>query len=266
MSPYQFVDRLSPFTSKSEASRPVYAVTPADLEAGSLPAEVSGWAKAAGFKAESGALLLVPGASGELASALFGLGSEPTDAPFAAGRLARSLPTGDWHIESAALAAEKFALGFGLGTYAFTRYLKDKPQEAKLALSERVDAADLERQLAAVFLARDLINTPTNDMGPENLEAAFRALGKHYGAEVSAIIGDDLLAQNFPLIHTVGRASAQAPRLLEMRWGRKGAKTITLIGKGVCFDTGGLDIKPAASMLLMKKDMGTGADDHGCRP
>jgi len=260
MSPYQFIDRPSPFTTKSAGSRPVYAVTPADLEAGSLPEKVAGWAKAAGFKAESGAFLLVPGASGELSAALFGLGAEPADAPFATGKLAGSLPAGDWHLESTALAAEKLAFGFGLGTYAFTRYLKDKPQEAKLALGEGIDAADLERRLAAVFLARDLINTPTNDMGPENLEAAFRALGKHYGAEVSSIVGDDLLAQNFPLIHTVGRASAQAPRLLEMRWGRKGAKTITLVGKGVCFDTGGLDIKPAASMLLMKKDMGGAAN------
>lgn len=260
MSPYQFIDRPSPFTAKSAMSRPVYAVTPADLDTGLLPADVSGWAKAAGFKAESGALLLVPGASGELASALFGLGKEPADTPFAAGKLGRSLPAGQWHIESTALAAEKLALGFGLGTYAFTRYLKEKPQEATLALPEDADAADLDRQLAAVFLARDLINTPTNDMGPENLEAAFRALAKHYGAEASSIVGEDLLTQNFPLIHTVGRASAQAPRLLDMRWGRKGAKTITLVGKGVCFDTGGLDIKPAASMLLMKKDMGGAAN------
>ncbi|MEB2844948.1 leucyl aminopeptidase family protein [Rhizobiales bacterium RZME27] len=260
MSPYQFTDRPSPFVAKTAASRPVYAVTPADLEAGSLPTEASNWARSAGFKAESGAFLLVPGASGELASALFGLGSEPADAPYATGKLARSLPAGEWYIESSALAAEKLAFGFGLGSYSFNRYLKDKPQEAKLALGQDVDAADLDRQLAAVFLARDLINTPTNDMGPENLEAAFRALGKHYDAEVSAIVGEDLLARNFPLIHTVGRASAQAPRLLEMRWGRKGAKTITLVGKGVCFDTGGLDIKPAASMLLMKKDMGGAAN------
>ncbi len=260
MSPYQFIDRSSPFTTKSAASRPVYAVTPVDLEAGSLPARVGEWAKAAGFKAESGAVLLVPGASGDLESALFGLGAEPTDAPFATGKLARSLPAGDWHIVTSALAAEKLALGFGLGAYAFNRYRKDKPQEARLALGEGVDSADLERQLAAVYLARDLINTPTNDMGPDDLEAAFRALGKHYGADVSSIVGDDLIAQNFPLIHTVGRASAQAPRLLDMRWGRKGARKITLVGKGVCFDTGGLDIKPAASMLLMKKDMGGAAN------
>lgn len=263
MSPYQFIDRSSPFASKSTASRPIHAVTPADLDAGTLPAQVSAWAKQAGFKAESGALLLVPGADGALDSALFGLGTEPADAPFAAGKLAHTLPAGDWHFSSTALGAEKLAFGYGLGAYAFTRYRTDKPQEAKLSLNDDVDAADLDRRLAAVFLARDLINTPTNDMGPDDLEAVFRALGEHYGADVSSIVGEDLLTQNFPLIHAVGRASAQAPRLLDMRWGRKGAKRVTLVGKGVCFDTGGLDIKPAASMLLMKKDMGGAANVLG---
>jgi leucyl aminopeptidase len=121
----------------------------------------------------------------------------------------------------------------------------------------------MDRALAAVFLARDLVNTPTNDMGPETLERVFFALASHYGADASSIVGEDLLAQNFPLIHTVGRASAEAPRLLEMRWGRKGAAKVTLVGKGVCFDTGGLDIKPSASMLLMKKDMGGAANVLG---
>ena len=125
------------------------------------------------------------------------------------------------------------------------------------------NATDIKRQIAGVFLARDLINTPTNDMGPEALERAFRALAKHYDARVDVIKGDDLLKQNFPLIHTVGRASTEAPRLLEMRWGQDGAPKVTLVGKGVCFDTGGLDIKPAASMLLMKKDMGGAANVLG---
>jgi leucyl aminopeptidase len=124
------------------------------------------------------------------------------------------------------------------------------------------DAADIKRQLAGVFLARDLINTPTNDMGPNELEAAFRGLAAHYKAEISVISGDDL-RHNFPLVHTVGRASADAPRLMELRWGKKGHRKITLVGKGVCFDTGGLDIKPASSMLLMKKDMGGAANVMG---
>jgi leucyl aminopeptidase len=118
-------------------------------------------------------------------------------------------------------------------------------------------------RLPVCFLARDLINMPTNDMGPEQLESALRALGKHYGASVTSIIGDELLAQDFPLIHAVGRASAQAPRLLDMRWGREGAPRIVLVGKGVCFDTGGLDIKSAANMAIMKKDMGGAANVMG---
>ncbi|MGE7370174.1 leucyl aminopeptidase family protein [Neorhizobium sp. NPDC001467] len=263
MSPYQLIERSSPFTRQSSASRPVHAVTPGEIEAGSLPSGAREWAAATGFRGEPGELLLVPGTSGELQCAIFGLGSEPADAPFSTGKLARSLPAGDWHFQSSALDAEKLALGFGLGAYTFNRYRKDRSQDVRLALGDGIDADDLGRQLAAVYLARDLINTPTNDMGPEDLEAAFRALGAHYGAAVSSIVGDDLIVRNFPLIHTVGRASAQAPRLLDMRWGRKGAKKITLVGKGVCFDTGGLDIKPAASMLLMKKDMGGAANVLG---
>jgi leucyl aminopeptidase len=195
-----------------------------------------------------------------VAGALFGLGSEPADQPFITGKLPRALPAGVWRIEGAALSAKQLALGFAFGTYSFDTYKTAKTPETFLAVPEGVDPAELERTSAAVFLARDLVNTPTNDMGPERLEQVFHALATHYGAMSSSIVGEDLLAQNFPLIHTVGRASAEAPRLLDMRFGRKGARKVTLVGKGVCFDTGGLDIKPAASMLLMKKDMGGAAN------
>jgi leucyl aminopeptidase len=198
-----------------------------------------------------------------VAAALFGLGKEPAETPFAAGRLSRLLPPGDWYLEARDLPVQHLALGFGLGTYVFDRYKAEKQRDVRLALPASVNRAEIERQLAAVFLARDLINTPTNDMGPEELEAAFRALGAHYGADVTSVVGDELLTQNFPLIHTVGRASASAPRLLEMRWGRKGHPRVTLVGKGVCFDTGGLDIKGAANMALMKKDMGGAANVMG---
>ncbi len=192
--------------------------------------------------------------------ALFGLGSDPLDQPFITGKLARALPAGTWRLDCPTLSPERQALGFGLGGYSFDSYKTPKPIEAFLALPEGLDADEMDRQLQAVFLARDLVNTPTNDMGPQALERVFRALGQHYSADVSVILGEALLEQNFPLIHTVGRASAEAPRLLDMRWGRKGAKRVTLVGKGVCFDTGGLDIKPPASMLLMKKDMGGAAN------
>lgn len=263
MTPFQFIERPAVFTAKTAAAKPVYAVTPSGLEEGKFEPPVLAWAKAAGFKAEAGALLLVP-AGGEVGSAFFGLGNDPAEAPFITGRLSKLLPAGDWHIQTAAsLPPEQLALGYGLGTYAFSRYRVEKQKDVRLVVPETVDVADVERQLAAVFLARDLVNIPTNEMGPAELEAAFRALGEHYGATVTSIVGEDLLEENFPLIHTVGRASASAPRLLELHWGEKGHPRVTLVGKGVCFDTGGLDIKGAANMALMKKDMGGAANVMG---
>ncbi len=271
MTLHQFIERPSVFAAEGAAAKTVYAVTPADLEAagadGKGPdAAALAWAKAAGFAAEAGSLLLVPGEDGAVKSALFGLGGNPAEQPFAAGRLSKLLPAGDWKVETTALTGEQVALGFALGAYTFPRYRSDKQKGVRLLPSESTDRADLERKAAAVTLVRDLVNTPTNDMGPADLEQAFRALGEHYGATVTSIVGDELLAQNFPLIHAVGRASTTAPRLLEMRWSPKGkaaAKSITLVGKGVCFDTGGLDIKTSTGMALMKKDMGGAANVMG---
>ncbi|ULR43945.1 M17 family metallopeptidase [Rhizobium sp. K102] len=263
MAPYQFIERPTPFNTKGGSTLPIFAVTPAHIETGTIDPIALDWAKKAGFKAESGSLLLIPTAEGHLGGALFGLGTNPSEQPYIAGRLARALPAGDWHIETAPLTANRLALGFGLGSYRFDRYKSEKSPAATMLIPSDADGADIKRQLAGVFLARDLINTPTNDMGPDQLEAAFRGLAQHYKAEVSVITGDALLEQNFPLVHIVGRASADAPRLLELRWGKKGHRKVTLVGKGVCFDTGGLDIKPAASMLLMKKDMGGAANVMG---
>ncbi|ABC89037.1 probable leucine aminopeptidase protein [Rhizobium etli CFN 42] len=263
MAPYQFIERPTPFNTKGGSTLPIFAVTPAHIETGTIDPIALDWARKSGYKAESGSLLLIPTAEGHLGGALFGLGTNPSEQPYITGRLARALPAGDWHIETAPLTANRLALGFGLGSYRFDRYKSEKSPAATLMIPRDADGADIKRQLAGVFLARDLINTPTNDMGPDQLEAAFRALAGHYKAEFSVITGDELLKQNFPLVHTVGRASADAPRLLELRWGKKGHRKVTLVGKGVCFDTGGLDIKPAASMLLMKKDMGGAANVMG---
>ncbi|MCF1447255.1 MULTISPECIES: leucyl aminopeptidase family protein [Rhizobium/Agrobacterium group] len=263
MAPYQYIERPTPFLTKGGKSLPIFAVTPAHIETGAIDPLALDWAKKAGYKADVGSLLLIPTSDGQLGGALFGLGSAPGENPFLAGKLARALPAGDWHIETAPLTANRLVLGYGLGSYRFERYKADRSDHPKLLMPQDADASDIARQLAGVFLARDLINTPTNDMGPADLEKAFRALADHYKAEVSVVIGDELLHRNFPLVHTVGRASAQAPRLLEMRWGKKGHKKITLVGKGVCFDTGGLDIKPSSSMLLMKKDMGGAANVLG---
>ena len=263
MAPFQYIDRASPFTTAGGKTLPIFAVTPAHIETGTIDPIALDWARKAGFKAEAGAVLLIPSEDGHLGGALFGLGASPSDAPFLTGKLARTLPSGKWHIETAPLTANRLALGYGLGSYRFDRYKPSTSEAPTLHIPADADAVDIKRQLAGVFLARDLINTPTNDMGPEALEKAFRALAEHYKATVTTVVGDDLLKQNFPLVHTVGRASAEAPRLLEMRWGKKGHRKVTLVGKGVCFDTGGLDIKPAASMLLMKKDMGGAANVMG---
>ena len=163
-------------------------------------------------------------------------------------------------------------MAFALGAYRFTRYRKAKDKAVRLVLPEGIDGDDLSRIAEGMTLARDLINTPANDMGPAELEAAARALAKQHGAKFRSIVGDDLLKQNFPLIHAVGRAAdpTRAPRLIELRWGKSSDPKVTLVGKGVCFDTGGLDLKPESAMLIMKKDMGGAATvlalrahDHG---
>lgn len=263
MIPFQFIERPSPFNAKGGGTLPIFAVTPAHIETGTIDPIALDWAVKAGYRAEAGSVLLIPSQAGHLGGALFGLGKNPSESPFLTGKLARALPAGDWHIETAPLTANRLALGFGLGSYRFDRYKSEREPGPALLIPRDADATDIKRQLAGVFLARDLINTPTNDMGPDELEAVLRGLATHYKADVAVIAGDELLAQNFPLIHTVGRASASAPRLLDMRWGKKGHRKVTLVGKGVCFDTGGLDIKPSASMLLMKKDMGGAANVLG---
>ena len=245
MACFELFSHAAPFADAEAESLPLHLLTPADLAAGALEPAVLEWARAAGFSAEGGTLLLLAGAGGRLSGALFGLGSAPEEQPFAAGDLARKLPRGAWHVASGGRNPAGLALGFGLGRYVFDRFREAPKRMASLRMPEGVDAAEIDRQLAGVYLARDLVNMPTNHMGPAGLEDAFRRLAAHYGADVSVTAGDELLAQNFPLIHAVGRAGSEAPRLLDMRWGRSGAPKVTLVGKGVCFDTGGLDIKPA---------------------
>ncbi len=263
MAPFELFPRPAFFAEPGAESLPLHFATPADLVRDGLDPAALQWARAAGFSAESGELLLLPGAEGGLAGALFGLGSTPEDSPFAAGVLARRLPRGVWHVASGPQRPRENALGFGLGSYVFDRFRKSPPRGALLQLAGEVDATAVERQLAGVFLARDLVNLPASHMGPAALEDALRRLASHYDADVAVTVGEDLLEKGFPLIHAVGRAGSEAPRLLDMRWGRPGAPKVSLVGKGVCFDTGGLDIKPASSMLLMKKDMGGAANVMG---
>ncbi len=221
MAPFQFIKRHSPYNSKLGKTLPVFAVTQAHIEIGAIEATALEWARKSGFKAETGSVLLVPSADGSLGGALFGLGKNPAGNPFMTGHLARALPEGEWHIETAPLTATRIALGFGLGSYSFETYLKPKPQGPTLLIPKDANATDIKRQIAGVFLARDLINTPTNDMGPNALEKVFRDLGEHYEAKVSVISGDDLLKKNFPLIHAVGRAAAERPGFLNCAGGRR---------------------------------------------
>ena len=252
------------FAPPSAATIPIWFVTDATWPAlrQALDASAKGFADASGFEPKAAQCLLLPGApaSGGLSGVLFGL--EPAGKPrdgFLAGRLPALLPAGTYRFGNAPPDARLAALAFALGSYRFERYRKQDAKQIRLALPEGLDGAELSRIVEAVFLARDLVNTPANDLGPEELEAAARALAARHGAKLRSIVGEALLAENFPLIHAVGRASARAPRLIDLTWGEPAAPKVTVVGKGVTFDTGGLDIKPESGMLIMKKDMGGAA-------
>ena len=246
---------------KPADSLPIHLVAKDGLDAAGFDPSILAWANANGFSGEAGKVLVLPGSDGNAAGALFGTGQQENGLGF--GTLARALPQGNWHFAGQPAHPELAALGVALGNYVFTRYGKKPGRDLGLALPSGTDAGRLKRIVDSVFLVRDLVNTPTNDMLPSALEDAVRTLAARHGAEVGVTVGDDLLARNFPMIHAVGRASADAPRLIDLTWGPQDAPKVTLVGKGVCFDTGGLDIKPASSMLLMKKDMGGAANVLG---
>ncbi|WP_185984707.1 leucyl aminopeptidase family protein [Aureimonas mangrovi] len=245
------------------------AVTPVFTgETSTLDGAAAAWAKAHGFTGSAGAVLLLPGEDGTPAGALLGLGARREALParsMLAGALAGVLPEGDWVLEAGeALDPDLTALAFLNGGYRFERYRAAPGVNAAGRLFVAgADAGRAAEAARATTLVRDLVNTPTSDLGPAGIEAAIRALGAEFGAQVSATIGDDLLGANLPMIHAVGRASAEAPRLVDLTWGEEAAPRVTLVGKGVAFDTGGLDIKPASGMLLMKKDMGGAANVLG---
>ncbi|SIT55258.1 Leucyl aminopeptidase [Mesorhizobium prunaredense] len=240
---------------------PVHLVAKDRLDTAGLASSSLAWAKANGFSGQAGRTLILPDESGALTGALFGTGDG--EGALAIGALARALPEGDWHFASTLAEPEIAAIALALGGYVFTRYGKKPGKTLRFSLPPGAEGAYVRRIVDGVFLTRDLVNTPTSDMGPDELENAVRALAGTYDAEVSVTKGDDLLKKNFPMIHAVGRASVGAPRLIDLIWGPKNGPKVTLVGKGVCFDTGGLDIKPSSGMLLMKKDMGGAANVLG---
>jgi leucyl aminopeptidase len=218
------------------------------------PVNAASWAAASGFSGKRGSLCLVPSPQGGIACALYGLGDGGE--PMEAGRLARLLPPGDWRIEPESGLA---SLGFLLGAYRYSRYRKPNPAGPRLVTGDDAGRQRLVSAAAAMWMGRDLVNTPASDLGPRELEEAIRALAAARGASVVSVVGDALLEQRFPMVHAVGRASDRAPRIVDLRWGSEAHAKVTLVGKGVCFDSGGLNIKPGDSMTLMKKDMGGSA-------
>ncbi len=248
-------------TSRAAAAIPIWFVTAANYPEvrERLSAGVRAFADAAGFEPKPGQYLALPGEGG-LGGILFGIeAADDAKDLFLPGRLSQLLPDGVYRFGNDPHDARLAALAFALGAYRFTRYRKAEARKVKLDLPQSIDREDLERIVEAVTLTRDLVNTPANDMGPAELEDAVRALGEQHGADVKSVVGDDLLRKNFPLVHAVGRAADRAPRLIDLKWGEADHPRVTLVGKGVCFDSGGLDIKPDASMLNMKKDMGGAA-------
>jgi leucyl aminopeptidase len=241
---------------------PIWFVTARNYDSVSkgLGAHERAFAGNAGFEPKPGRHLLLPGKEGELGGVLFGLEApdEPVKDLFRPGQLVSLLPAGTYHFANAPHDTRLGALAFALGSYQFARYRKPAERKARLVVPEEADADELSAIAEGVALARDLINTPSNDMGPAELEAAVRALANSHGAAVRVTTGAPL-AKEFPLVHAVGAGSARAPRLIDLTWGSERDPKITLVGKGVCFDTGGLDIKPDSGMLNMKKDMGGAA-------
>ncbi|RDZ27327.1 leucyl aminopeptidase family protein [Lysobacter silvisoli] len=247
------------FTDNAADALPLHVVTRAEFAAwqATLPAPIAAWVAAQQFDASPGTLLTLPGLEGGLGGAVLGIG-DPLD-PYSYGHAPFGLPIRAWRVAGArdAAATAALQLGWGLGSYRFSRYRQPLRAPAQLLIEPgHGETFDL---LAASLRVRDLINTPTEHMGPEQLQEIAQEIAQRHGAQFDAVVGDELLAQNFPAIHAVGRASHRAPRLLRLSWGDSAHPHVVLVGKGVCFDTGGLDLKPADGMRNMKKDMGGAA-------
>jgi leucyl aminopeptidase len=254
--------KISYFADSATSSIPL-SLVPEDQAQAWLVAQGAAaqtWAKAQGWTGQLGKALVVTD-TGEPIFAAIGMGVEQErhKKRFGAVSAIASLPSAVFNLlEDNIQTANEFALGFALSKYRYTRYASQVAHAAELICPVGVDKANINAIISGEFLTRDLINTPANDMGPSELEEEVRKLAKKHKATISVITGDALLKQNLPMIHAVGRASARAPRLIDMKWGNSGP-SLTLVGKGVCFDTGGLNIKPGSSMGLMKKDMGGAA-------
>jgi leucyl aminopeptidase len=221
------------------------------------------WVASSGFHAKPASHCLVPAADGSLARVLAGIGDQ--DDPYCVSHLPAVLPAGNYAIAADWPEGhlERAAIGWALGTYQFSRYKQREPLKAKLVVASGARLRRVREQVVGLYNVRDLVNTPAEDMMPEHLAEVVKTMAEEFRASVAEIIGDELLTKNYPAIHAVGRAASHAPRLIDLRWGKTGHPKLTLVGKGVCFDSGGLDLKAASGMRLMKKDMGGAAHAIG---
>jgi leucyl aminopeptidase len=255
---FQATSSLFLASKAAEATVPIWTLGKREDADAKLSATHAAWLRACDFRPRSGSWALLPGGEG-VGGVVLGTGDGSAPPTLIAGALPSVLPPGDYHFADASIATEHAALGWALGSYAFRDY---QPGELRLARRLKPGAGlsldEVARVAAAIWLGRDLINTPANDLGPAELEAAARDIAETFGAQIQVTTGYDLLTANFPLLHAVGRASPREPRLIDLSWGTAGPK-VTIIGKGICFDTGGLNIKPGGAMALMKKDMGGAA-------
>jgi leucyl aminopeptidase len=255
---------VTPYISE-QSSTSAIAIEVVNLEAidawvAAQDAFVQNWLEARRFKAKEGAFTEIPSEDGHVACVLLIKGSSEWNI-WSLASLPGALPEGSYNLNATLSPKEAVdvSAGWSLATYNFDRYKKSDKTYATLCLPEGADMDAIDRVVYAVSLVRDLINLPTSDMGPKALEGAASQIAGEFEARQINVIGEDLLTYHFPMVHAVGRASAQAPRLVDMTWGDAAHPKVTIVGKGVCFDTGGLDLKPSAAMLMMKKDMGGSA-------
>jgi leucyl aminopeptidase len=250
-----------PFVDRSNSSLPVQFVLPSKWRSWlkEQNAVRRGWLDSLGISGKAGDFAVLPGRDGKASGAVLVLSAKPTLWDF--GALGTKLPAGTWKLgDTAPVSPTDAVVAIGLGMWRFERYKATKGKAGpKMVWPEGADKVRVAAMIESICLARDLITTPSSDMGPAELAAAAQELAKTHKAKIKVIVGDDLLKQNFPMIHAVGRASVRAPRLIDLTWGKESDPKVTLVGKGVCFDTGGLDLKAAAGMLNMKKDMGGAA-------
>lgn len=249
---------LTCFTRPIFSSIPIVLVTEVEYPAWLKKQNkiTQNWLQSSQFRNQSGQLRLIPSSVGKIERVVYCV--KNLDDFWNMGLLPLNLPTGAYHLENETYL-ESHAIAWGLGAYQFTLYKKADRWPAQLVLPKQANQAYIHNMVESIYWVRDLINQPTDDMGPTEFASASLSLGKQYSAHVKQIIGEHLLKKNYASIYTVGRASDDPPRLIDLRWGNRKHRKVTLVGKGVCFDSGGLDIKPSSAMLLMKKDMAGGA-------